>query len=221
MKQLLRKIGKFLLYVTYPILIVALIIVGTLLVLKAREVDSLNNTFAEATRELNDENQDRQLTIDNLKSQFQELTTKVASLNIENAALKSTVQQMQKDGYGTVTGKIFPVVTTAGSSFSQYQRVCAELISNKNIQTCRTVSAIQQTYSLTLPVGAYHVYAEVYPQPAAGQTLAGLKAYYTEYIKCAQGGETANCDAQKRDAIAVEVKAGATTGNIDPIDWKL
>lgn len=221
MKKALGTLFKIFFYLSYPILIIALIVSVTLLVLKVRELDQVNNTFVEATSELNAENEDKQITIEDLKSEFTNLTNQVATLRAENTELKSSLESMQLEGYGTVNGKIFPVVTPNGSSFSQYQKVCAELVSNPNIQTCRTVSALQQNFSLSLPVGNYKVFAEIFPAPADDSPLAGKKTYYTEYIKCAQEKSAEECNQNKlTKAVVVEVKSGATLNNIDPIDWR-
>jgi FtsZ-binding cell division protein ZapB len=219
MKNILGRIGKLFIFFTYPILIVALIICITLLVIKVRELDNLNATFAEATKELNSENQDRQLTIEELKNQYTELTSQVAKLNAENTALKQTIERMQVEGSGSVTGRISTVLTADGKGISQYQRVCAELVSNTNIQVCRTVPALQQNYTLNLPVGNYRVYAEVFPTPTTG---TNIKAYYTEYARCLQGDNQTSCNADRQKApVVVEIKAGTTVNNIDPIDWRI
>lgn len=190
-----------------------------LLVLKSREVDSLNATFQQATAEINEQNQNRGVTIESLKQQFNELNSEVTRLKNENAQLKQSLDRMQVEGSGAISGKLVPVITADNNGISQYQRVCAESISNPNIQVCRTVAALQQGYALTLPVGTYKVYAEIYPQVEVNKNL---RAYYSEFANCLQGADTSKCDSVKQNKpVQIEIKAGVTVGNIDPIDWRI
>lgn len=221
MKRAVKFILKLIFYVTYPILIIALIIVSTILVVKMRELDSLNHTFSQATSELNEENTNKEITIEDLKKEFNNLSSEVLKLRSENAELKQVAEKSQAEGFGAISGRVFPVINSDGSGFSQYQKVCAELISNKNITTCRTVTAVQQSYSMSLPAGSYNVYAELYPKPDKSSPLANVKAYYSEYIKCTQAGEGTICDDKKLTApVAVEVITAVTKTDVDPIDWR-
>jgi hypothetical protein len=220
MKRIGRTFLKLFFYLSYPILIVALIVSLVLLVVKTQELNKVNDTFIQASTELNEENQSKQITIEDLKQEFTNLNDEVAALRSENADLKDSLSQLQLEGYGTISGKIFPVVTTSGTGFSQYQRVCAQSVDNTNIQTCRTVSAIQPTYTLSLPVGTYNVYAELHPQPAPDSPLSGTKTYYTQYVKCVQETNE-GCDATKQNTpVVLEIGAGDTINNVDPIDWR-
>lgn len=215
MKKLIRGCLRAVFFISYPILIILLIVCATVLFIKVRELNAVNNTFNEATSQLNQDNQNKQFTIEDLKQEFNKLNEQVATLTAENDKLKKA----QTEGTSTISGKIFPVVS-AGVGFSQYQRVCAESTKNTSLQFCVTVSGLDQSFTLNVPAGAYQVYAELFPKPA-DQELADLKAYYTEYIKCVAEKSAADCDQTKlTNPVSVEVAAGATISNINPIDWK-
>lgn len=220
MKKLIRMFFKFLFYLSYPILITALIVVGTLYFVKARDFNQLSSTYDEARSALNQENENKQITIDDLRTEFTNLTNEVKSLRDENRLLEQQILDLKITGYGTITGKIFPFITSGSQSFRQYQRVCAELVSNTNLQFCRTVSAIDQEFSLSVPAGDYTVYAEVFPNPEANEAFAGYKAYYTEYIKCLQSTTNDTCDSSKSNPSIIEVTAGEIINGTNPVNWE-
>ena len=149
------------------------------------------------------------------------MTNELSSLRSENASLKSNLEQLQITGYGTISGKILPFVSGGTTDFSQYQMVCAELTTNSSIQICRTVSAIDQSFTLSVPVGTYKVSAVLYPAPKADSSLANFKGYYSEYVKCVreQGADKCN-QVEQSKPVEVAVKAGNSLTNIDPIDWQ-
>lgn len=219
MKKLFGRFFRLFLFITYPIILIGLIVAIVFAVIQTRELDSLNATFREATADINEENENKGVTIENLRQQFNELNNEVTKLKAENTQLKVSLDRMQLEGNGTITGKLVPVITANNTGISQYQRVCAESTTNSNIQVCRTVATIQQGYSLSLPVGTYKVYAEVYP---VAEETSKLKAYYTEYANCLQSADTSKCNAEAQNKpVNIEVKAGNTLGNVDPIDWRI
>ncbi len=221
MKKLIRRLGKLFLIVSYPILLIALLVAVTLFIIRTRQLDSVNNTFAQAQQQLNIDNQNKQLTITDLTSEFQDLTTQVGSLRAENASLKDSLSKLQVTGYATISGKILPFVSGGSTDFSQYQMVCAESTDNSSVQICRTVSAIEQTFTLSVPAGNYQVTAQIFPTPAAGSALAGFKGYYTDYVKCVHEQSADKCnEAQQNKPVALTVKAGDNLINVDPIDWQ-
>lgn len=208
MKALLGKVLKFLFILTYPLLVIGLIALGTLLFIRTREFNELNKG-------------NPQQQIIELQGDVAELNQQISLKNTEISALKSSIEDLQTTGRGTVAGKIFPFVAAGASDFNQYQRVCAESTTNKNVQFCVTVSAIEQTYSINLPVGTYNVYAELFPTPAADSPFAAYRAYYTQYVSCVREKGANQCDESKLGAaVNIEVKAGDSVVNVDPINWK-
>jgi cell division protein FtsL len=221
MKSIFRAIGKFLFYMTYPLILIALVVSLVFNYMQLQEINKINETFKQAQTQLNAENQDKTVTIDDLRQEFTNLNDRIKALDSENARLKQEVALLQDKGQGAVSGKIFPVVANSQQGFSQYQQVCASLASNSKIQYCRTVSALEQNYSLSLPAGEYQVYAQLFPQPNADSSLFGAKAYYSEYVACVQSKDASRCDEKRLTAPrAVTVKVGETTLNVDPIDWR-
>jgi hypothetical protein len=221
MKKFLRRLARLFLIISYPVLLVALIISLTLFIVRTKELNDLNNTFAQAQGQLNTENENKQVTITDLQQEFKEMTNELSSLRSENASLKSSLEQLQITGYGTISGKILAFVSSGTADFSQYQMVCAESTANTSIQICRTVSAIDQSFTLSVPVGTYKVTAQLYPAPKADSSLASFKGYYSQYVKCVreQGADKCN-QAEQTKPVEVVVKAGNSLTNIDPIDWQ-
>lgn len=219
MKNLLGKAFRVFIYATYPLLVIAIVALVVLLVIRSRELDSLNATFQQATTELNQETQNRELTIENLKQEFNLLNSQVATLRAENNQLRQGLERMQIDGYGAITGKLVPVITGGSDGLSQYQQVCAESVQNPNVKVCRTIAAIQQGYVLNVPVGVYRVYSEIYPNT---ETTTKLRAYFTEFAQCVQTGDAARCKSSEQNKpVSIEVKAGSTINNVDPVDWRV
>lgn len=220
MKNFKARAVKTLSILAIFVLITALVAALVMLFLRTRELNSLKDSFNEATGQLNQDNEDKQIRIEDLKTGFEELTSEVSKLKQENTYLRQQVSELQSKGFGEIRGRIIPFVTTGVSDFSQYQRVCAEATNNKNSQYCRTVSALDQGFGFSVPAGNYNIYAELFPAAAPDSPFAGLKAYYSEYIKCVKEQGVEKCDANAKDPVTVEVKAGSRTDNIDPIDWR-
>ncbi len=107
---------------------------------------------------------------------------------------------------GTITGAL----SYPAGGFPPDLEVCA-LNTASNAIDCNSKLSFKSykdsTYSLTLPAGAYIVYAE-------RRTDKGFKGYYSEAVTC--GGGT-NCQSHKN--IVVTVTAGSELTNIDPGDW--
>lgn len=208
MRDFLGKLVRVFIYLTYPILIVLLIASAVLFVYKNNQY----HTTYDSRAELQTKYDDQAAHIANIDGQL-------ADLQASNDQLQQYIDSLQQTGIGTISGKIFPFVTADSKDFTQYQRVCAVSEANVNEQFCRTVAAIDQTYTMTLPEGSYQVYAEVFPVPT--NAFAGYKAYYTEYVKCTQTKKPAECDIKTlTKPVSISVKAGNDTPNVDPVDWQ-
>lgn len=220
-KNLLRRLGKLFVYVSYPIILIALIAFVALFFVRNKQLQDLESTFEQARQELNSENADKQITIEDLQAEFTSLTAEVSSLRTQNAQLEAELAQTQLTGYGTIAGEILPFITSGTADFSQYQRVCAESVANPNLQICRTVPAIAKAYTLSVPVGKYKVYAEIFPTPNADSALFGAKAYYTAYVACVQDKSVEECnEAEMKAALELDIKAGVRVSKVDPISWQ-
>jgi len=94
--------------------------------------------------------------------------------------------------------------------------VCAENVETKNA-TCSTSRKGWEAgvrYSLTLPPGRYYVYGTLLPGDDSVGEMRGMKAYYTEFMKCGMGE---NCNSHKR--IIVELQGGENVSGISVGDW--
>jgi len=70
-------------------------------------------------------------------------------------------------------------------------------------------------YRLTVPAGAYHVYATFPPgSPDGAGYGVGYRAYYSQHGLC---GHLASCPSHA--PVVVTVEAGRTVGEITPSDW--
>jgi hypothetical protein len=199
-----------------------IVALATLLFLENRKVNTLNQTFEDARVSLNKENVDQQITIQDLTEEFQAQSAKIAELTQQNETLRNQLAKLEEDGLATISGKILPFITTGSSNFTQFQRVCAEAVTNKNVQYCRTVSAVQQTYDLYVEPGTYNVYAEIFPQPQNPESpVYGVKTYFTEYVQCVAQKATSECNQQKlTKPVVVTITSGQNLENINPIDWR-
>ena len=71
------------------------------------------------------------------------------------------------------------------------------------------------SYSLKVPPGRYYVYGKLLPGgDDSAEAMRGMRAYYTEYMKCGMG---ANCNSHQR--VPVEVGAGESLTGITVGDW--
>jgi hypothetical protein len=209
-------------YITYPLVIFGLVVLGTLLYVENRKYNELSATFDQARESLNKANTDKQITIEDLSAEFKSQTDTIANLRRENEDLKTQVSKLQQEGVATISGRILPFISSNNTNFAQFQRVCAESTANANVQYCRTVSAIQQTFDLYVEPGNYHVYAEIFPQPKdTNASLFGVKTYFTEYVKCVQDKNASECSQDKlTKPVIVAAPAGSINQNINPIDWR-
>ncbi len=98
--------------------------------------------------------------------------------------------------------------------------ICAEnLATHKLYCTHKHLKAkkyqYQVGYKLTVPPGAYHVYAYL-PDPA--KYGAGFpkdyRAYYSEFVKCGM-----SVDCKSHAPMVVTVTGDGTVSGINPMDW--
>lgn len=214
------KVKKLIRFIGLILLVVVAIASTVAFVVTRLELNKLNQTYADATSELNKDNENKQVRIEDLRTGFTQLTAEVSKLKTENESLKAELNKMQTVGFGEISGKIIPFVTTGVGDFSQYQRVCAEQKQDRNSQYCRSVSALDQEFSFSLPAGEYYVYAELFPQPAADSPLYQTKAYYTTYVQCVLTKSTTECQTAESKPLEIKVTAGDRLKDINPIDWR-
>jgi hypothetical protein len=121
-------------------------------------------------------------------------------------------QQPQTPKTGKITGEVgYP------SEYFPTQIVCAENINTYEVKCSPPVIGTlkpgytDNTYELVVPVGSYHVYAEVVDtdDPNYGEVV-----YYTEFVTC---GMAVGCTSHAK--ITVTVAANQVHTDIDPIDW--
>lgn len=218
MKKFFSKAGKILLYFTFSVVLIGLVgSVAYNFYLRA-QVSELNSIYQDAQQDLSQGN----VTIEDLHAEFDRLNDEVNALTAEKEELQSKIDTLQIEGMGTISGEIFPLITSTEGGFNQYQRVCARQATNKNVMYCATVSATQGDFSLILSPGTYEVFAELFIHATADESAFEAKAFYSEYVKCTQEKENdAECNAEKGTTpIEIEVKAGETLENVDPIHWQ-
>jgi hypothetical protein len=106
---------------------------------------------------------------------------------------------------GTISGSLnYP------SDFIPAQRVVAFELTLNQVNYVDTVAG-QNSYTIDVPVGTYHVVA--YPLAASG-VPTGLSAGYTQAVPC---GLSVSCT--DHSLITVTVTAGNTSSNVNPEDW--
>ncbi|MCB2088900.1 MAG: hypothetical protein R3E18_11090 [Sphingomonadaceae bacterium] len=103
---------------------------------------------------------------------------------------------------GTVTGAL----TYPSDYIPEDMEACAENLDTKEV-TCKPKTG-EASYSLELPAGRYHIWSQT-------ADYVDYKAYYNPLAKCGLGPECPNDSTP----LEVEVKAGETLADIDPIDW--
>jgi hypothetical protein len=111
----------------------------------------------------------------------------------------------------SVTGTLEGTLKYPAEAMPPNLRVCAEDSATKH-DIC-TTGALHGSYTLSVPVGSYYVYAIFDSTPGFG-SMAGYKAYYSEFVTC---GLQASCPSHA--PILVHVTAGADIQHIDPNDW--
>lgn len=217
-KKILKKVGKVLFVISFFLFLAGTIIFAILFLLKLKQYNDLNGLYSQAQENLNKSSQQNQVTIGNLQQSFNDLNTEITKLKSDNADLQAKLDQQAKDGYGEINGKISGQIVVGDNTLSQYQMVCAQNVSNTNLQYCVNVSAIAQNYALVLPAGTYQVFARVLDKN--NQVTLNYKASYTEYVKCVTEKAADQCDVNlSKNIINVEVKSGAKVSNVNPIDW--
>jgi hypothetical protein len=106
---------------------------------------------------------------------------------------------------GTISGSLnYP------SDFIPAQRVVAFELTLNQVNYVDTVAG-QNSYTIDVPVGTYHVVT--YPLAASG-VPTGLSAGYTQAVPC---GLSVSCT--DHSLITVTVTAGNTSSNVNPEDW--
>lgn len=219
MKKLLLKLFKFILILLYPVIVVLLIAVSVLLFVKTREMNSALETYESIYAEngiQGDNKNNVKTAMEDVKGIVSELFNEIAAKESEIEDLEDKVESEQKDGYGEIKGSILAFVSQ-GAEFNRYQRVCAETKDNVNKQYCVSVSAIGKTFSLVVPEGEYHVFAQL--QDDSTNTA---KAYYTQYVECNQLGAEDNCaESLRKSNVLVTVESGGSVDEVDPIDWEI
>lgn len=106
---------------------------------------------------------------------------------------------------GTISGSLnYP------SDFIPAQRLVAFELTLNQVNYIDTVAG-QNSYTIDVPVGSYHVVAYVL---AASGVPTGLSAGYTQAVPC---GLSVSCT--DHSLITVTVTTGATNSNVNPEDW--
>lgn len=218
MKRFLRNVLKFCLVVLILASFGINIGLTIAFLVKNKEVNELNNLYLLAQSNLNQSASEKDLTIENLQSSFRELNDEIQGLRNENNTLKEQLDSTVQEGFGQIKGEILPFIV-GDSSFSQYQLVCAQNVSNRNLQYCITVSALEKDYTLVVPAGKYEVTARIASNDS-NIVIAKYKGTYTEYIKCAKEKASSQCNkSQLTKPVQIEIKSNQTLEHIDPIDW--
>ena len=213
----MRTIGKALFIILYPVLIVVLIV---LLVTLIQQVNINKEAYAEYEKlyvefdlQVGKKSDAKEGIVQigeftqALKEAFEQSKGKITEL-------EEQIETEQKDGYGEIKGSILPFVTS-GAGFNQYQRVCAESMTNKNVQYCVSVSAIQKDYVLVVPEGEYNVFATI-----QSDVVDSGRAYYTKFVECTKGAEGEKCaESLSGEKMLIKVESGGIVENIDPADW--
>ena len=134
--------------------------------------------------------------------------------NPENQNKRSTYSQKEtpvptrpitSENSGQIEGIVdFP----DSESFPQSLMVCAQDISDMAIY-CRNNfdKKNKSPYVLQVPEGSYQVFSSI-------REFGSYRAYYNEFVKC---GMTKECKSKK--PIIINIKAGSTAKEINPIDW--
>lgn len=218
MKRFLRVLRRALFIFLYLFFVVTSVVLAIMLFNKTNELNNINSAYSETANLLNQNEEESQVTIDNLQNSFRELNAEVNRLKIENVGLKNELDRQLKNGYGTIRGEIFPLLVGT-SSFSQYQLVCAENTENSNLKYCVTASAFDSSYVLVIPSGTYIVSANIVADGTNLNTM--YKGLYTEFVKCVKenGENGCNKNTLTGKVLTVRVDSGKTVSNVDPTDW--
>ncbi len=135
-----------------------------------------------------------------------------ASSETSTSKTTTTTTTTTSELTGKISGNIgYP------SEFLPSQVVCAQEVESWEVFCTEEILGNSYedfagtSYTLELPVGKYYVYAYI----SDSEDEAYLEvAYYTKFVKC---GMTVECPSHEYEV--VEVKAGKTLYNIDPVDW--
>lgn len=218
LKKFLRRLLKVILVLVLITLTASAIGFGIAFFNKNSELDRINSLYKDAQENLNRSEEEKELTINDLKDSFLSLNKQVEILKNENKDLKEKNEGLEQTGMSKIEGSIATVVTNE-TSFTQFQLVCAEDSENSNLKWCISVSAISGTYSLLVPAGKYKVYAQIITKEGG---VSNTRAYYTELVKCSREKSSNQCDSSLAGKpVIIETVAGKTTSQINPIDWSI
>jgi hypothetical protein len=114
--------------------------------------------------------------------------------------------------FGYITGNM----TYPSDAIPGVMVACAENVEKKETICSQKRKNWQAgvRYSLKVSPGRYYVYGTLLPGDESVEGMRGIKAYYTDYIKCGMGE---NCKSHKR--ITLEVEANETLAGITVGDW--
>jgi hypothetical protein len=220
-KKILRFIGKVLFYISYPLLIVGVVVLSVIYLQNRKENKDAIKEY-ESGYEQYSESEATRKTVKNavrdLVSLIESKQNEINDKEEEIGELQSKIEKGQAEGYGEITGAILPFVTSQ-TKLNQYQMVCAESTTNQNKMYCVSVSAVQKQYSLIVPNGEYHVFARIQGEPSS-DPLFMYKAYFTKYVECGANGEGNCAESLSAEKVLVKVDSSAKLENVDPIDWQ-
>jgi len=219
MKNFLRKVGKILFFITYIFFVAASVGLASLFIIKnneflknSEEAANLKNQLSQTSAGINQSSEES-------RGKINELDNELNSLRTKNNELENTVKEYQKDGEGIIEGKILGQIVLGQDNLSQFQLVCAQNTANVNEIYCKSVSAITQTFEISLPAGIYTVYSKVLSKDNQ-IVLETYSGKYTDYVKCLTEKASPNCDVNlSKKQITIEVKPMQKIVNINPVDW--
>ncbi|MCP5397069.1 MAG: hypothetical protein H6918_10135 [Sphingomonadaceae bacterium] len=133
-------------------------------------------------------------------------TSEGDSGTVETTEAASTAEPAEEAPPAPTTGIVTGALTYPGDYIPDDMQACAENLDTKEV-TCKPKTG-EASYSLELPAGRYHIWSQT-------ADFANYKAYYNPLAKCGLGPE---CPTDSTP-LEVEVKAGETLSDIDPIDW--
>ncbi|GAB4285574.1 MAG: hypothetical protein Kow0081_3450 [Candidatus Dojkabacteria bacterium] len=221
MKKYFRPFLKYLLVFLYPVIVIGAVVLGVMLFMRENDIRRAMNAY-ENIYDLEQITGEPKDGIINAMKDAERLVKEAYQLidqkNKEISDLNDKIQKEKKVGYGEITGSVAQLVFSTGNDFNQYQRVCAQTVSNPDKQYCVSVAAVQREYSLVVPEGEYYIFAQL-----QDGSLPTAKAYYTEFVLCSRGAvkQESECNPkdQSKNNIVVTVTNGQVVENIDPIDW--
>jgi len=217
MKKFLKKLGRFIFFLSYIFFVAVLVVVTSILIIKNNEYlkftesyNKLNQDLTQLQQQSNSLDQSREIT---------ELNKQVTTLSTQNKELENKLKEIQQTQQSSISGKISGQIILGQDQLSNFQLVCAQNTKNKNEIYCESVSAITQEFQIYVPAGSYYITAKVLNKE--NQTFMDqYTGKYTEYVKCLTEKGSSNCDVTLSEKqIEIEVKKGANVVNANPVDW--